>query len=254
MRILGVALVLSLSGVAHAVRPFVTDDARVVGDKLAQLESWARGDRTAFQHWGMFAVGAWAPVERSLGAVQGASYDGTPAAYTVAGPLVLGKVLLWEPTQNRWPGLALSIGGTAPVGHGEFTPRSWERFAYLALTESLFGDERLLIHANLGLSVVGHEHGEGSTTNQTWGIGSQLRLITGLHLVAEVVSGDPYDPTSGDAGQAGIRYIVNKRLQLDAAVGGGPWGATPQPTWGTAGLRLVGGPIGRWFRRGSTRS
>lgn len=234
---------------AHAVRPFITDDARVVGDKLAQVESWVRGDRTSFQHWVMFAVGAWAPIELSLGAVQGATYEDAPAAYSVAGPLMQAKVLLWDPKANRWPGMALSLGATAPVGHGELAPPSWERFAYLALTESLFSDDRLLIHGNLGLSVVGSEHGEGSQANFNWGIGTQLRLFAGLHIVAELISGDPYEPTSGGAGQAGVRYIVNKKLQLDATVGGGLWGATPLPTWGTAGVRLVGGPIGRWFRR-----
>jgi hypothetical protein len=32
------------------VRPFITDDARVVGDHLAQLETWLRLDKEAGQH------------------------------------------------------------------------------------------------------------------------------------------------------------------------------------------------------------
>lgn len=254
VRFLIPAVVLSSSGTARAVRPFITDDARVVGDKLAQLESWGRGDRTALQQWVMVAVGPLAPVELSLGAVHGASYDGAPASYSVAGPLMQAKLLLWDPKENRWPGMALSIGATVPLGHGEFSPRGWERFAYLALTESLLSKERLLVHANLGISVVGNERGEGSTTSYNWGIGAQLRIVAGLHVVAELISGDPYEPTSGGAGQAGMRYIVSDRLQLDATVGGGLWGATPLPTWGTAGVRLVGGPVGRWLRRRSLQS
>ncbi|QEK50772.1 hypothetical protein FYC62_03125 [Pedobacter aquae] len=33
------------------VRPFITDDARVVGERLAQLETWVRFDKEAGQHW-----------------------------------------------------------------------------------------------------------------------------------------------------------------------------------------------------------
>jgi hypothetical protein len=42
---------------ASAVRPFITDDARVVGFKLAQCESWLRLDMNAQQQWHMFAYG-----------------------------------------------------------------------------------------------------------------------------------------------------------------------------------------------------
>lgn len=237
---------------AYAVRPFITDDARVVGAQLAQIESWVRGDPRAFQHWVLLAIGPWAPLELTIGAVQGASYDGEPAAYSAAGPLLQAKALLLKPRPNRWPGLALSFGATAPVGYGAFSPRDWERFVYLAMTESLFEKERLLLHANLGLVVIGSQPGESTKT--TWGAGFQLRIFAGLHLVAEVVSGDPYEPASGGAGQAGLRYIVNARVQLDATVGGGLWGEARMPMWGTAGVRLVGGPVSRWFRKKTARA
>jgi hypothetical protein len=40
-----------------AVRPFITDDARVVGWRLAQWESWARFDKHEGQWWHMAAYG-----------------------------------------------------------------------------------------------------------------------------------------------------------------------------------------------------
>lgn len=237
-----------------AVRPFITDDARVVGEYLAQMETWVRGDTRTFQHWLLLAVGPWAPIELTVGVLHGASYDGEPASYAVHGPLLQAKALLVEPRPNRWPGLALSLGATAPAGYGQFTTANWERFAYLAVTESLFREDRLLLHANVGITVVNAEHGGATLTTATWGVGMQLRTFAGLHLVAELVSGDPYEPTSGGAGQTGFRYIVSDRVQLDATVGAGLWGDSPLPVWGTAGIRLVAGPINKWLRRQSGRS
>lgn len=242
--LVGCALLLA-GPAAHAVRPFITDDARVVGADLAQLETWIRGDARSLQHWAIVAFGPWSPVELSIGAVHGAGYEDGPARYSIAGPLLQLKVLLLEPKPNRWPGVALSIGTTAPAGHGAFRAPAWERFAYLALTESLFDRERLLVHANLGMGMVDGTHGEASQISYTWGVGAQLRLVAGLHLVAEVVSGDPYEPGAGGIGQAGLRYILNGRVQLDATFGGGLWGEEPMPMWGTAGVRFVSSPLGR---------
>jgi hypothetical protein len=41
----------ALSSAAQRVRPFITDDARVVGNRLAQLESWYRQDKETIQQW-----------------------------------------------------------------------------------------------------------------------------------------------------------------------------------------------------------
>ncbi|HEY0715752.1 MAG TPA: hypothetical protein VGF45_23920, partial [Polyangia bacterium] len=36
---------------AQAIRPFITDDARVVGARSLQMESWVQLDENALQHW-----------------------------------------------------------------------------------------------------------------------------------------------------------------------------------------------------------
>lgn len=41
----------ALSSTTQHVRPFITDDARVVGNRLAQLESWYRQDKETLQQW-----------------------------------------------------------------------------------------------------------------------------------------------------------------------------------------------------------
>ena len=54
------------------VRPFITDDARVVGAGLAQVESWVRSDHESHQLWVLGAVGPTSWLELTLGGVVGA--------------------------------------------------------------------------------------------------------------------------------------------------------------------------------------
>ncbi len=53
------------------VRPFITDDARVVGGHLAQLESWCRIDEASGQQWFMLAYGPSDHLELTAGGVLG---------------------------------------------------------------------------------------------------------------------------------------------------------------------------------------
>ncbi|MFN7133113.1 MAG: hypothetical protein ACK4N5_13625, partial [Myxococcales bacterium] len=48
---------LLLSPPALAVRPFITDDARVVGGAQAQLETFSRLDPVSLQHWALVGFG-----------------------------------------------------------------------------------------------------------------------------------------------------------------------------------------------------
>jgi len=80
---------------------------------------------------------------------------------------------------------------------------------------------------------------DGTTATFTWDVGSQLRVVHGLHLVGELFSGDPNVTTSGGASQAGFRYIFNDQLQVDATAGVGVFGESQPPIWDTSGIRLV---------------
>jgi hypothetical protein len=228
---LRLSLLLLLAPSGFAVRPFITDDARVVGDRLGQLEAWTRVDRKSFQHWSLVAVGPVPPLELTIGMVQGAT---SGKRYTVSGPLVQAKYLLVKMKPNRWPGLAVSGGAAAPAGLGALKLKGWDSFAYAALTESLFREDRVLVHFNTGM-VRNHE----GHKRATWGLGSQIQVRGGLHAVAEVFSGDPYAESSGNAVQGGFRHIVNDRVQVDATVGVGVSGTSRLPAWGSVGIRLV---------------
>jgi hypothetical protein len=219
---------------AFAVRPFVTDDARVVGDHLMQIETSVRYDKDNFSNLNLVAFGPTANSEVTVGFVDGFPLQvDSNRSFAMSGPLMQFKYLLWEAKPNACPGLAFATGALPPWGKGEFRQEKWSEFFYLAATESLFDNERVLIHANLGIS----------TTNPasvaTWGLGTQIRLIGGLNGVLEVFYNDPYAGKIGGAYQAGFRYIVSDQLQIDTTVGGGIFGSEQINTFVGMGLRVV---------------
>ena len=239
---------------AQAIRPFVTDDARVVGRKLAQLEMWALVDRLVIEHNALAAVGPTDWLELTAGLIQGGVHTGGERGYSVTGPVLQAKALLLPASNNRWPGIAIAGGALAPWGHGPFVPPGWSGFGYVALTESLW-DEWLLVHTNLGLamgddgdgvSTPGSEERERVRRVITGGLGVQARIIAGLHGMGEIYYGDPYDARfSHPAMQLGFRYIFSEHVQADGTFGStlraaaSPDGHVRTEQWGTLGLRLV---------------
>jgi hypothetical protein len=127
------------------------------------------------------------------------------------------------------------MGVVPPFGSGSFTPKGVSMFGYMALTESLFNED-LLLHANLGFAAADERTNWIAT--HTAGFGFQARIVAGLHTVAEVYYGDPYDPVSATGkSQFGFRYIVNNNLQFDSTVGKNIEGDSE--LWWTLGIRLV---------------
>jgi hypothetical protein len=227
---------------ALAVRPFITDDARVVGRHQAQMETWMRGDRHALQHWALTSFGPIAPLEVTIGAVHGLTFQ-NGSRYSIAGPLLQAKYLIRRPETNSWPGIAVSGGAFAPVGNGGFKVHGWDSFGYVAVTESLAEGDAVLIHGNAG--VVNSHNGRKAT----WGAGTQVRVRGGFHIVSEIFSGDPYAESSGIAFQGGFRHFFSEYIQVDATIGSGMSGQPRLPVWGTVGLRMVTPPLGRVLRK-----
>lgn len=236
--------VLGLAGLcakpARAIRPFVTDDARVVGEKLAQLETWALINRRLAEHNVLVAIGPTDYLELTLGFTQGSHLKGPAQGYSITGPLAQAKALLFSAKDQGRPGLALSAGMFPAVGTGSFVRGGHTGFLFLALTESLL-QERVLIHANLGVTFEGTRQALVTT-----GIGAQAHLVGDVYGVAEVHYGDPYDPHANfPAMQAGFRYILSERVQFDGTFGSTLTkvtrniGHTQTEQWATIGLRLV---------------
>lgn len=225
---------------ASAIRPFVTDDARVVGEGHLQLETYWRRDRLGIQHWMLPAFGPNDWMELTLGAVHGANSilkRPEKPVYAFGGPLLQGKFLLVDSEPNKPPSLAIVGGTQLPVGRGGFQAPGWGAFTYLAATQAFIKEDDFLIHVNLGLSTIS---APGITpVRVTWGIGTQVETYYDIHLIGEIFSGDPYAQSSGGAYQLGFRIIFNDHLQLDATWGGGLWGDTIQPVWVSSGVRIV---------------
>ena len=247
------------------VRPFITDDARVVGDGLAQVEIWGRSDRESTQLWALGAMGPTPWLELTVGGVVGvergeaAEEDPTPGHLTYALPLLQAKLLARPYVAGRGPGLALVAGTFLPGGRGFLKLPGYGTFGYAAMTQALAAGWQAssrtpdppILHVNVGVNRLWVGAGPDLTV-ATWGVGVQAPLavlasatgrvagpVPGLHVVAEVFSGDPYVPGSGTAWQAGVRQFVSTRVQVDATAGRGFGGNQPIAPWWSAGVRIV---------------
>jgi hypothetical protein len=231
------ALVTAAPCTALAVRPFITDDARVVGDRALQLETWLRADKHGLQHWIAGAIGPLAPLEITLGGV----YAYQDMQFAASLPLIQLKTLVLETHPGKiYPGLAFVVGTVGPGGAGPLEVDGWDTFAYVSLTESILSADRLLVHQNLGIFLTTLDGKR--TPAATWGIGTQVHVYRGFHLIGELFSGDPYAGSSGGAFQAGFRYFVSNNMQIDGTIGHGVWGRELLPLWGSLGLRIASDP------------
>ncbi len=237
---LWVFVCLFIANHAKAVRPFITDDARVVGFKLFQWETWWRADRDGFQSWHMFAYGPHKNIELTLGAAVGADFlndERGKQRFTGAAPLLQAKFLFNEYRPNKMPGFSFAAGTFLPFGTGELKPPGHGTFGMLMVTQSFLKNDGILIHGNVGYNYL--RIGKTNDIKPIWGVGTQIHTYKGFHLVAEVFSGDPYVSGAGTAFQGGFRHFVSDLIQIDMTVGKGFGGSNPMPIWSTAGVRMV---------------
>ncbi len=218
---------------AMAVRPFVTDDARVVGLHVLQLESSVRMDKNVVTNLNLLAFGPTENLELTAAWVDGFPHArGEPRVFSMQGPLVQVKYLFFSAKPNATPGLAAVAGGFPPWGSQTFRPDASRQFVYIAMTE-VFGDELVAIHGNLGFTT------SSGYTVSTWGLGTQVRVKGGLNAIFEVFQNDPYAGDTGGAFQTGFRYIFNDNLQLDMTGGTGLWGNPRPSAYYGMGIRIV---------------
>ncbi len=233
-------LAFALPRTASAIRPFVTDDAHVVGKGHVQVESWWRRDRLSLQQWVLPAIGPTDWLEVTMGGVHGFGQlrqHPNKATYALGGPVAQGKFLLHESEPNKPPGVAVVVGGITPAGRGGFEAPGWSGFSYLAATQAFIKEDDFLIHGNIGISAVS---APGlAPAKVTWGVGTQIETLFNFHLIGEIFSGDPYVQGAGAAYQTGFRIIFNEHLQLDGTWGGGLWGDAIMPFWVSSGVRFV---------------
>ncbi len=226
--------------------PFITDDARVVGKHQAQVESWVRWDKVSVQHWVVPAWGPIAPLELTMGGLHGSSAQPAPRHYSFAAPLLQAKLLLHAARPDGAPGVAVIGGAFLPFGSGGFrSPPA--AYVYLAATQ-VFGDDAVLLHANVGIAGarIDERRGDGPGIVRRdrfripWGVGSQVHVASIVNAVLEVYSGDPYAEVSGGAMQGGMRFSMSQNVQLDLTGGTGLWGGDARmAAWVSSGIRVV---------------
>ncbi len=213
------------SGVAYAARPFVTDDARLTTAGSCQLESWSRVYQDSIELWALPACNPFGNLEITAGMgvaksdLQSGTSDQVYQLKTLFRPLVT----------NDW-GIGLAIG---TVRHPAVNPgpnQFGNTYAYIPFSRS-FADDRLVLHANLGLL---HDRRSGGEST-TWGIGAEIKLAERWLGIVEAFGDNREKPFW----QLGARYsLVPDRVQIDATLGH-RFSGEVEDRWFSFGLRLT---------------
>jgi hypothetical protein len=218
MRALTLSLLLALPAAAHAARPFVTDDARVVDKGGCQVETFVkrqqRFDETEF--WFLPACNPWGS-ELTLGHIR---LDSTPAG-DLRGTVLQAKTLL-KPLTTNGAGFAFSAGLLSNTANSPY---------FNAIGSFSFAGDRVVLHSNLG----GIRDNVANLSRGTWGIGAEVQLAPPRwYGILESYGQRGEKPTL----HGGLRiWLKPDRLQVDTTVG--MQDAARQRRFGTVGLRIL---------------
>jgi hypothetical protein len=233
-----------------AVRPFITDDARVTPNHTFLTETSLRLDQNRLQNLTLFALGFEDKLETTIGFTSGfliKDDEGTAYQLSAAGPLLQLKYIInQQKGKDGFPSVGAALGANPPwgVGSKNFPPPSWSQFGSLIVSKSFTSHpEHLNLHVNFGLTNTQHS-GKAMEQEVTWGVGLQYHLFKDIvYGVTEIVSGDPYGISNGTVYQVGLRIFISEQLQLDTTYGSGVWG-NPRPGWFVGfGLRVFTKPL-----------
>ncbi|MBX3248393.1 MAG: hypothetical protein KF901_14535 [Myxococcales bacterium] len=260
LRALGIAaaaaaFVVGTTSTAHAVRPFVTDDARIIDYGQLELEMWPElVFRDGKWHPGFHVMSGVSPTEWLEIIVGGGIGLEEGRHFTVANPVIQPKLLVWRAAENGFPGLSLAAGVTLPVGRGEMFDDATGLFFIAPITSRLF-DDWFLIHANVGLTaaIVPGDAELGTTRSTTvrpyWGVGIDVGLFhKDARFIFEAYAGDPFEALGPRrAFQWGFRWMRSDYVNLDVTFGAQPRVAEgteaelrhPREFWGQIGIRLL---------------
>jgi hypothetical protein len=210
-------ILLLAAPLAHAARPFVTDDARIVDKDGCQVETFVKRQRRYDENefWVLPACNPWG-AELTLGHIR---VDG--ALGDTRTTVIQGKMLL-KPLLTNGAGYALTLG----TFYGAATN------PYLnAIGSFSLADDRVVVHTNLGAL----RDSAAKTTRATWGAGAEVLLMAPrLYGIVESYGVQGEKPTA----HAGLRiWIVPNRVQVDTTVG--VQRSTLERRFGTVGLRIL---------------
>lgn len=220
------AAALAWAAPAHAARPMVTDDARIVDPQACQLETWVRANEDA--RGAYWAVPACNPTG-NLELTYGAALERGAGETRVRAGIVQVKTLLRPLGPNDW-GLGLTLGRFLDRASAPGERHTPSHYLNLPFSVSLRNDD-LLLHANAGLR---RDMAQGRTVGN-WGLAAEVRIQERLQLIVETYR----EAQSPAQAQGGLRlWLIPDRLQVDATVGADLRGGG-ESRWATLGLRVL---------------
>ena len=213
------AAMLLYVAAAHAGRPFVTDDARLVERGGCQVEIFYKKPRA----YSGFEFGL-LPACNPSGIEYTAGLNRTEDERSL---VLQAKTVLKSLETNGW-GFGFSVGALRVQpreGRDAWSP------SVNGIASFSFLDDRAVVHANLGAIRNGIEH----ETRPTWAVGLEAQLVAPRLLgIVETYGEKAEKPTR----HIGLRYAVSpKRLQVDATLGEQKTG--PARRFHTVGLRFL---------------
>lgn len=227
VRLSAAALLACACASAHAARPFVTDDARIVDPGGYQVESYVKQQRNAREDEFWF-LPAWNPgtsVELTFG-----GYSLHNAEEGRARALIAQAKTLLVPLRANDFGLAVTLGALGQDPLGSTGGLRWGPYVNLIGSRSWF-DDAVVVHANAGLL----DDRSAGVTRYTWGLGGEIAAGPRLWGIVEAYNQKGEKPS----GQIGLRYwVLPNRLQVDGTLGAQP-AASPHRSWISVGLRFL---------------
>ncbi|MDR2000223.1 MAG: hypothetical protein LBP94_01630 [Zoogloeaceae bacterium] len=220
----GAVCLPSVVSTAHAARPMITDDARVVDAKACQLESWVMRYPESTELWALPSCNFTGNLELTLGGVVTRETGRSRTTDAV----MQGKTLFKVMDTGGW-GIGLAAG---TVRRSQEDIRDW--YAYVPASFS-FRNDAVFVHTNLGWL----REGEVRRDRLTWGVGTEVQLTERSWLIGETFGQNRGKPFY----QFGLRHwLVQDRIQIDATYGNRVDGNSNE-RWFSIGLRFLSVPF-----------
>ena len=229
-RILEAALLLAFLPDAHAARPMITDDARIVDAKACQVESWVKRNEGSTEAWALPACNPTGNLELTFGGAR-TWVRGEASGFT---DHQLQAKTIFIPLETNGLGVGLAVG-TVRHPHRELA-QSWpgDYYAYVPISKS-FADDAWVMHVNLGAV----RRRDERRTQGTWGLGNEIQVRHDIYVIPEVFGTDRGRPFY----QAGVRFwIIKDRVQVDTTYGNHVASGSSE-RWFSIGLRLLSPPF-----------
>ncbi|MCX7252972.1 MAG: hypothetical protein NTX83_01325 [Burkholderiales bacterium] len=216
---------------AHAARPMMTDDARIIDDKSCQVESWVKNNHSTTEYWALPACNPLGFFELTIGGAKtnssqavGFNEEGTSLSNSV----MQFKTLFREIQPNNWS-VGAAIGRNKhPSSFG--TIRTNDIYGYIPFTVSL-NDDRQFVHINIGAT----KRQLDDQFLRTWGMGIEYQLTDNTFAMAESFG----ETRSTPLYQGGLRHwVIPNRFQMDFTYGNKA-GFGGNNKWISIGIRIL---------------